>query len=164
MNVRSLLKSIHDVPGGGYLSVTYLLPKLARQRLYTFPMPAGRDANEDCQWTAFNFFNDTGDNGYYHEDYLLTQLNSRYHTVERPERLGDIITFWRQTGPTSMQWYHSCVYIAGDVVFSKNGANKDMPWEFMHLADTKAQYSRGGVEPIVKVYRDNRFDGLAAAN
>lgn len=47
--LRPLLESITRVPDGGSISLLYLLPKFARDRLYTFPLPPQPgDAIMDC--------------------------------------------------------------------------------------------------------------------
>jgi hypothetical protein len=51
------------------------------------------------------------------------------------------------------QALHSCVHIADDVVFTKNGNNPRMPWKLMHLADVKEVYARSEHEPRLLVYR-----------
>lgn len=61
-DVRPLLDSVARTEGGGTISLLYLLPKFARERLYTFPMPTQTgDTQMDCHWTALNFLNETPD-------------------------------------------------------------------------------------------------------
>jgi len=61
-DLRPLLESITNTPDGGTISVLYLLPPFARERLYTFPLPSKPgDTKMDCHWTALNFLNETPD-------------------------------------------------------------------------------------------------------
>ncbi|HEX9045533.1 MAG TPA: hypothetical protein VF988_00785, partial [Verrucomicrobiae bacterium] len=62
-DTRPLLESLKQLPEGGSVSLLYFLPKFARERLYTFPLPSQPgDAVMDCHWSTFNFCNDTPDN------------------------------------------------------------------------------------------------------
>jgi hypothetical protein len=48
---------------------------------------------------------------------------------------------------------HSAVYLADDIVFTKNGNNYAQPWMLMHLKDLLAEYSRDSAPEII-VYRN----------
>ena len=55
--------------------------------------------------------------------------------VEKPAP-GDIVLYT----VNGKQVVHSCVYIADDVVFTKNGANPMQPWVFMSMAELETVY------------------------
>ena len=40
IDIRPLMAALKALPEGGNLSLFYLLPKFARDRLYTFPLPS----------------------------------------------------------------------------------------------------------------------------
>jgi len=62
----------------------------------------------------------------------------RFNPVEPPYKFGDILFFLdSQRGDA----FHSCVYIADDVVFTKNGRNVLSPWIFTKLEDVKKSIS-----------------------
>jgi hypothetical protein len=137
-DILPLLASVSERSSGTMLDITHLVPPLARRRLYTYPTPelAVRGRLPDCHWTSLNFFSNT------RQDYFLdTRLASRrvienYTTVQPPYRFGDVLFFNTPTGDT----IHSCVYIAADIVFTKNGENALSPWILMRLGDVQDLY------------------------
>jgi hypothetical protein len=135
--VRPLLRSVAALPGGGTLSVSDLLPQFARQRLLRFGRgtPA-HAAHEDCYWTAMNFFNATPEAQFTEWQNTERVLRSRYRRVLTNEwSFGDVLLI--TDGDTTM---HMCVYIADDVVFTKNGPLVWQPWVFMTWEDVLALY------------------------
>jgi hypothetical protein len=66
-----------------------------------------------------------------------TAVLERFNPVDPPYKFGDILFFLdSQRGDA----FHSCVYIADDVVFTKNGRNVLSPWIFTKLEDVKKVY------------------------
>ena len=51
---------------------------------------------------------------------------------------------------------HSAVYLADDIVFTKNGNNYTQPWMLMHLKDLIAEYTTD-VATGMAVYRDRSW-------
>ncbi len=137
-DILPLLQSVSERSQGTTLDITHLLPALARRRLYTYPTPdlATRGRMPDCHWTSLNFFSRSP------QDYYLdTRLASRrvienYATVQSPYRFGDILFFNNAAGET----IHSCVFIADDIVYTKNGENSLTPWILMRLGDVQDIY------------------------
>jgi hypothetical protein len=136
--VLAMLKSIAQLPGGGSINVAYLLPSFARMRLYTFA-PVTNDftaAGQDCFWTALNFFRTEAEAQTTTGDRSLERLMSQYaETLEAPQ-FGDVILFMENRKAA-----HACVYIADDVVFTKNGANFHQPWVLMKMNDVLPRYA-----------------------
>lgn len=137
-DVRPLLESLAGRPGGGVIDVAHLLPSFARSRLYTYPTPTwleGDAVGIDCMWTAFNFFADTPDIRFARMDEPLKALKEDYRLVDGPSALGDVLVFidGQET------WFHSAIYIADNVVFTKNGNLSSTPWTYMRL-DQMQQY------------------------
>jgi hypothetical protein len=62
---------------------------------------------------------------------------------------GDLIFLLNKRGDA----IHSAVYLADDIVFTKNGNNSAQPWMLMHLKDLVAEYTTDGA-PDVVVYRN----------
>ena len=137
-DILPLIESVAERPCGTTLDITHLLPPLARRRLYTYPTPdlATRGRMPDCHWTALNFFSRSP------QDYYLdTRLASRrvienYATIAPPYRFGDVLFFNNAAGET----IHSCVFIADDIVYTKNGENSLTPWMLMRLGDVQDIY------------------------
>ncbi|MBS0633257.1 MAG: hypothetical protein JSS11_15205 [Verrucomicrobia bacterium] len=137
-DLRPLLESISHRPRGITLDVAHLLPRFARARLYNYPQPSDHpdDGMHDCHWTCLNFFNDVPDEKYTDAKVVKHTFETEYVRVVGKPTLGDIFVFSRPDGRV----IHSCVYIADDIVFTKNGASSVMPWILMNLSDVTAFY------------------------
>jgi hypothetical protein len=140
-DARPLLESLQRVPGGGSANVVFLLPRFARDRLYTFPAPPKPgDAPMDCHWSTMNFFNDPPDDRFCNPEYTVQYLKTNYYAVARPSLYGDVILVLNEEGNA----IHSAVYLADDIVFTKNGNNYAQPWTLVHMKDLAADYSPDG--------------------
>ena len=134
-----LLQSIIDVEGSNRIDIVHMLPPLPRKLLMTYPDASmGKDGiMPDCHWTSLNFFN------YDAQPYLLdsrlatSAVLERFDAVDAPYKYGDILFFLDSKNGDA---FHSCVYIADDIVFTKNGRNVLSPWIFMKLDDVKKIY------------------------
>ncbi len=129
--MKPLLDSLGKVPGGSYANVSFFLPPLPRQRLYTFPDPARSNQRTDCFWSAMNFFNDPPDDRFSDWKYTVEVLRQEYYQAPTNWIYGDLILLVNQ-GSIAI---HMCVYIADQVVFTKNGVDIHQPWVLMRLAD-----------------------------
>lgn len=136
--VRPLLESLAHLPGGGSINVSALLPNFARSHLYTYANPAVDAAAplENCMWTAMNFFNDKPDDRFLNPSYVQSTLASDFYPVTCPPRFGDLIAVRSATGGM----IHLCVYLADEVVFTKNGRDSIDPWVLMKMPDMLAWY------------------------
>src|SRR6266850_5076462 len=131
--IAPILTSLSKVPGGASMNISSLLPTFARLRLYTYP-EAWNDATasqQDCFFTAINFFNETPDTNFFDSVYSRRVLKSEYEPVNDDPGFGDVIALFNDQGDA----IHTCVYIADDFVFTKNGINAAQPWVLMRLAD-----------------------------
>jgi hypothetical protein len=137
-DMRALLNSISHRPQGITLDIAHLLPSFARSRLFTYPPPSDdpRAASHDCHWTSLNFFNDQPDERYADIEAVRASFEQDHEIVTNQPRLGDIIVFVTP----SDEVIHSCVFVADDIVFTKNGASDAMPWILMNLPDVVAFY------------------------
>ena len=79
-DIRPLLASLTEVPGGLRIDVAHLLPPFARRRLYSYPNPATYSPAQapDCYWTALNFFNDPPDDRFHESAVWQQELASAY--------------------------------------------------------------------------------------
>ncbi len=150
---RPLLESLARLPGGGSIGVAGLLPPFARLRLYTYAKPASdpATASENCFWTAMNFFKEKPDNRFHDYRYVERVLASDYEEVADSPKFGDLMAVRDASGAL----IHLCVYLADDVVFTKNGRDSIEPWVLMKVPDMVASYQpkQGGQ---VRVFRDTR--------
>jgi hypothetical protein len=153
INVRSLLESLQRRTNGGSASILYFLPPFARERLYTYPLPSQLgDPAVDCHWTTMNFFNETPDNRFSDPSYTVAYLQSHYYKIAKPTAYGDRLFLLDKSGNA----IHSAVYLADDIVFTKNGNNFAQPWMLMHLKDLLAEFTTD-VAPTIAVYRDKNL-------
>lgn len=138
-DIEPLMQSIIDTDGVESLPLSHVLPSLVRKLLYTYPgMDLARNGTfPDCHWTSLNFFN------FEPHQYLLdsrlatSQVLENFQPVEPPLQYGDILFFLsNSTGDA----FHSCVHLADDMVFTKNGRNVLSPWVIMKLEDVKKIY------------------------
>jgi hypothetical protein len=137
--LRPLLSSLAKRPGGDTISVAYFLPPYPRSRLYTYP-DAATDAaalDEDCFYTSFNFFNDPPDPQFLNNHWPTKSLVKYYDQIHENPAFGDLIMLLNPSNSP----VHMCVYIADDLVFTKNGQSGLQPWVFMKFSDLLAVYS-----------------------
>jgi len=149
-----ILESVLETRGVERLDVAHLLPPLPRMLLYTYPTEdmavAGR--YPDCNWTSLNFFRRWPDAGFLGDGALTAALARDYAVIATPPlRLGDILVL---VASGSQMALHSCVYVAGDIVFTKNGVGLASPWILMRMKDLRARYDRFGALETV-AYRRN---------
>jgi hypothetical protein len=136
-DVRPLLESLKRRADGGNVSLLYLLPPFARQRLYTFPYDSlTGDPVMDCHWSTMNFFNDPPDDRFSNPAFTAEHIRNNLYGIAKPTLYGDIILFLDDRN----QAVHSAVYLAEDIVFTKNGNNAAQPWMAMRLQDLIAKY------------------------
>jgi hypothetical protein len=134
--VRTLLESTAGAPNGVSLDVAHLLPPLVRQHLYTYPSP--QDPERDCHWTSANFHTPAPADRFLDPLQLREFLATDFREVPFGERrLGDILTYALRDQFT----IHSSVYIADDIVFTKNGKTSRDPWILMALEEVGYLYA-----------------------
>jgi hypothetical protein len=146
-DIRPMMEALKSLPDGGNLSLFYLLPKFARDRLYTFPLPPQPgDPVMDCNWSTFNFSNDTPDNRFNDPTYTLQYIQKNYYQIAAPSLYGDILLLLNDKN----QVEHSAIFLADDLVFTKNGDNYRQPWMLMHIPDLLATYPN--TPPLKAIY------------
>jgi len=137
-DIRPLFDAQLRSPGGGAVSILYVLPPLARAKLYTTPLtPKADEPLPDCHFTALNFFSESVDPQLSNQDYATRYLSERYYQIGAPGRPGDLVVLV----DAQNRIVHSATYLAGDVVYTKNGINLGQPWVLMHLDDMLGCYS-----------------------
>jgi len=141
LDALPLLHAIAERTDGPGLDLCHLLPSLARERLYTYPSLSDIIGGRlpDCQWTALNFFAANPQPYFLDGRTSYLELTENYTQIEQPGQLGDLFCFVTRAGVV----YHSCIYLADDIVFTKNGVNPLAPWILMKLATVETIYDRG---------------------
>jgi len=138
-DLEPMVRSIIELDGVDDLGLVHILPALARKLLYTYPGldMAKHGVMPDCHWTSLNFFN------YEPHEYLLdarlatSQVLEQFTPVEPPYQFADVLFFLDSTTGDA---FHSCVHLADNIVFTKNGRNILSPWVLMKLDDVKKIY------------------------
>ena len=126
------------------MDLAELLPHLPHAWINTYPVrTAPGQTPPDCFWTSLNFFNITPDDRYFDPAAKTQAFQHNYVRASTADQFGDLIVYADEQGQT----LHACVHIAGDVVFTKNGALPSHPWRFARRAEVDALY---GETPGVK--------------
>jgi hypothetical protein len=150
-SVAPLLESLARLPHGGSVDIVHLFPRLARGLLNTYPDTEGRAESRlwNCHWTALNFFRFPPNEAFATNTAAVVEaLHTEYDNVDEASRFGDVMIFVDAQG----EFVHSCVYLADNLVYTKNGAGWQKPWLIMAFDDLSSLYS--SVVPVtVRVYR-----------
>jgi hypothetical protein len=122
------------------IDISHLLPPIVREHLYRYPRPSVEDFDRpllaNCLWTALNFFNAEPDDRFLDPAVSMAALKSDYYIVQDNYQLGDIVAFADRAG----NLVHVAVYLAGDLLFSKNGTSALSPWSILPMERFKGHY------------------------
>lgn len=145
-DVVALLQSA-SASGVESLDLIHLLPPLCRRWLNAYPTLASEIGGRlpDCAWTSFNFFAVSPEPYYIDANATTIELKENYDLIESPAKLGDLICFADQAGAI----VHTCVFIAGNIVFTKNGAGLAQPWHLVPYPDVEARYLHGAITRVM---------------
>ena len=122
----------------------------ARERLFTSPLsPNDTEKSPDCHWTALNYFKAPPDPKMSDNDYASRYIQENYYEIAKPGLAGDLVLLLNQQN----QVLHSSVYIAADVVFTKNGVNYAQPWILMREKDMLGNFSQSDPVKVVCMRR-----------
>ncbi|MCB1091723.1 MAG: hypothetical protein KDL87_09340 [Verrucomicrobiae bacterium] len=135
----SLIQAMIDTQDGEKLDIVHLLPPLPRRLLYTYADLSSVVEGEmpDCHWSSLNFFNSHPEPFYLEARLAASAFTERLIPIKPPFKFGDTIVFLdNQKGNA----FHSCVYLADDVVFTKNGRNLLSPWVLQTMEHVRKTY------------------------
>jgi len=157
-DVLPILESILRTRGVDHLDVVHLLPPTPRKHLYTFPpLSAGLSGKfPDCFWTSLNFFEFWPKDRFHDEAAAVAHIRQEYGPVEPPYGFGDLVLL---SNPETGRTFHSFVYIADDIVYTKNGQNLLRPWILVKQEDLLARYRTGG-ELTIGGWRRKKGSGV----
>jgi hypothetical protein len=149
---------IEAARSGRVIPVEELLPPAMAGRLGRYLVETS-DVFRDCHWTAMNFFEAEADDRYLDPAVIRGSLTSDYVRVDgqvvSPE-FGDLLLF----RDAQQQVVHSCNYVAGNLVFTKNGGADERPWVLMPIDEVRSLYS---FHRPVEVHIFRRIDRLLQA-
>jgi hypothetical protein len=160
--IAPLLTALSKVPGGEAMNITSMLPPFARLRLYTYPEAWNNSAatNQDCFYSALNFFNEIENTNLLSPAYIQEVLDTQYAPVSESPSFGDLMVLMNPEA----QPVHVCVYIADNFVFTKNGMSLGQPWVLMRLPDVLPTYFAPGKPGRILCLRQKAPATLANAN
>jgi hypothetical protein len=147
--LRPFLEAIARGNDGGVINVSSFLPTFAASRLYTYPDPAidPEASKEDCFYTSLNFFKAMPDPRFLDMQNVRTALLSDYSRVNGDCAFGDLVVLL----DSKNNGVHACVYIADDIVYTKNGMDILQPWVLMKMSDMLALYPSEPPFQVVKL-------------
>jgi hypothetical protein len=153
VDIRPVLEAAANNKVSHAVDITYLLPDLPRLLLYHYQKISLNDLEksglENCFWTALNFFNDDPDDRYLDQKFALSRLQQDYYIVQDELQLGDIVAVSDQ----HLNIFHVAVYLAQDLVFTKNGYFNLAPWTIEPMDRLKAHYIEHRDDWRVTYYR-----------
>lgn len=149
-DVLPLLEAIQHHGQDWKLSLLTLLPPFARTRLYTFDTEPGAGFR-DCHWTSLNFAQREEDDRFMDPATVKRVLLQDYQRVPKADQLGDILLFRDK----QQRVVHSCVYIADQIVFTKNGGEAAQAWVLMRLDDVLSYYTINGPLDVIPMRQRN---------
>ena len=144
-DVHTILDSISKIQGGGeWVNILMVLPPVPSGNLYDYPIipeisPDGQPVIRDCHWTSLNFFRDVPDPklGSSSSDNIRQEYEKNYYPITGDPIYGDLVLFETPDG----SYIHSAVYLADNIVYTKNGIDNLMPWMLSTVNDLLEMYS-----------------------
>jgi hypothetical protein len=160
-DVVPMLHSVVNAQGVENLDILHIMPALPRKLLYTYPDPSmgAQGIFPDCHWTSLNFFNYNPEPALLDSRLATSKVLESFTKVEPPYRFGDVLFFLDSNRGDA---FHSCVYIADDIVYTKNGGNLLSPWILSKLDNVKAAYFYEG-NGRIQGYRNKKSPAMAEA-
>lgn len=154
-DIRPLLESLVSLPGGQSIDIVHLFPAFARQRLYTYAYPSTESnaAGRNCYWTAMNFFNKVPEDRFTNLTEVAKAIEQDYYPIYSEPQFGDLVFF----GRSDKEFVHAAVYIADDIVFTKNGSMESRPWMLMPMDRMKEYYPIPAGQLQIKYFRQKNF-------
>ncbi len=137
--------------GEQILDAAHIIPPTPRKYLYTFPtLSLGIDGTfPDGFWTSLNFFNYLPDEQFDNVKNVMAYARENFLPASPPYKYGDMLLL---IDPVANKSIHACIYIADDIVYTKNGRSILQPFMFMKMSDLLTRFS-GELSPTVEAWR-----------
>lgn len=156
---REILRVFDRSPDLESIDAAQFLPALPRRLLNTFPDGDNCPVDANCFWISLNFFRDETNDQFLPNqsdrddggDAALDELKAHYDFVPPPYRYGDVLCFMAETGDM-FELVHMVVYLADDIVLSKNGAGRLSPFALTRL-ETVTHFYAWAFELKVRGFR-----------
>lgn len=132
----TILDAVLESPEIDRIELVHLLPPVAKKLLHTYAEPEQGVGTHlpDCHSTSFSFFSNSLPPRML--DSVGAVANERYVRATKPWQFGDVILIKDADG----NWVHACNYIAGEIVFTKNGQSLGRPWVLQTFNEVFASY------------------------
>jgi hypothetical protein len=130
--VMPLLESVVTQNDGSTIDIAHLIPSLPRQYLNQFPdTQDGADGRlPDWFWTCYNFFRSTPRAVYADSPDRDRLILKEFEPALPLNQFGDLLLL-----NSGGRIIHGCIYIAADIVYTKNSPDIYSPWIFMRIED-----------------------------
>ncbi len=147
--VLPLLESVVQSNQGGAIDIAHLLPPIPRQYLNIFPALSDGIGGRfpDWFWTCYNFFRFTPRPVFADSPERDSLILREFTETLPPYQFGDMILL-NSGGKT----IHGCIYIAEEIVYTKNGPDVFSPWVLMRIQDVVGYHDRIG-DAALAAYR-----------
>ena len=144
------------------IDIARLLPALPRSLLNSFPDGINCPPDANCFWISINFFRQKTNNRLLPFQFetdesqivMMEELNAHYDRVDPPYRYGDVIAII-ETKSDAYSFTHAMVYLADDIVFTKNGSGLFSPFQLSRLDQVVAFYD-WSFDLTIQGYRPRR--------
>ncbi len=135
---RIALEAILENPGIHRLDLVQILPPVAKRMINTYPDREEGLGNDmpDCFATAFSFFSNSLPPRMLDGESVAEIHKERYERAIAPWQFGDVLMVQAPDG----QWIHACNFIAGEILFTKNGRSNNRPWVFQTINEVLSTY------------------------
>lgn len=152
-DIMSFFDSISFTPDVEKVDVIHLLPPTPRKYLNTFPSLslAMEGQFPGHFWTSLNFTRHNPLPDFDSDDYSIAYIKKFFERIQPPFRFGDLVIV---VDPEKRAIIHSCIYIADDIVYTKNGRSPMRPFMFMKLNDLINRVSVTATDPAIEVWRN----------
>jgi len=140
-DILPLMESVVRTKQVDRLDIAHLLPPTPRRNLFTFPeLSEGASGRfPDWFWTCYNFFRFTPVDIYADSPNWEALMTREFELALRPYQFGDMLVV--RNGDQAI---HGCIYVADDIVYTKNSADIYSPWILMKLDDVLAYHDMRG--------------------
>lgn len=152
-DILPMLESVQRTEGVERLDIAHLLPPLPRKLLYTYPsLSVGLTGKyPDSFWTSLNFFEFWPKERYLDTNEVQKEVQESFSRAAPPYRYGDVLVM---IDPGSRRIVHSCIYLADDIVYTKNGPSLLRPWILMRMPDLVTRLASEQA-PVIEAWRRN---------
>jgi hypothetical protein len=139
LDLHPMMESLAKLPRGARIDLVNMLPPIPSSDIYTYAFPSldPKAQLKDCRWTALNFFKYVPDDRFTDSEVVRQTLLTDYYPVMSDLRYGDLVTLSKPDGTI----VHVAVYLAADVVYTKNSGNFLDPFMLMSVSDMVDHFS-----------------------